>query len=505
MHCGMTASILKCRYRTAAADATTNWMGADALNENENLPSTDRQRWIALAEKALAGASFTDALISHSDDGIQIDPLLERAVDAHAFARAVPEASWAICQRVDDPDVERARAQIAEDLAQGATGLALVFEGAPNAFGYGLPNSAQTLEAVLEGVPLNRIHLRIDVHPSSRAMADWLVAILTRRRVDPAKLNVSFGIDPAATFAGTGRLRMSIAALQASMPQSLAHFFAMGVPGVLLEADGRVFHNAGATDAQELGIMLASAIAHLRLFEEARQALVYAAPHIGFALSVDQNQFLSMAKIRALRALWARVQQACSIPATPAIIHAETSFRMMAAKDAETNILRTTIACFAAAAGGADSISVLPHTIAHGLPAGFARRIARNAQLIMMRESHIDHVNDPARGSGGVEALTEGLCEAAWAEFQHIEAEGGILNSLHDGHVQARVLTSQAMRAEKIRRGERTIIGTTLYPPKTERPVETLAAERRPEPTDGIVFCQALHAMRDDQSTEAAR
>ena len=473
--------------------------------ENESFPASDRQRWVALAKKALAGASFEDALVSHSDDGIRIDPLCECSPDAQAYPRSVPTLPWAIVQRVDDPDVDRAKAQVAEDLAQGATGLALVFEGAPNAFGYGLPNSAQALEAVLEDVPLNRIHLRIDVHPSSRAMADWLVALLTRRRVDPARLNVSFGIDPAATFAGTGRLRMSIAALQASMPQSLAHFFAMGVPGVLLEADGRVFHNAGATEAQELGIMLASAVAHLRLFEEARQALVYAAPHIGFALSVDQNQFLSMAKISALRALWARVQQACSIPASPAVVHAETSYRMMAAKDPETNILRTTIACFSAAAGGADSISVLPHTIAHGLPVGFARRIARNAQLIMTRESHVDHVNDPARGSGSVEALTEGLCDAAWVEFQRIEAEGGILDSLHDGHIQARVLTSQAMRAEKLRSGERSIIGTTLYPPKAERPVETLAAERRPEPTDGIVFCQALHAMRDDLMAEAPR
>ncbi|TIV04684.1 MAG: methylmalonyl-CoA mutase, partial [Mesorhizobium sp.] len=183
-------------------------------------------------------------------------------------------------------------------------------------------------------------------------------------------------------FAGTGRLRMSIEALQASMPQSLAHFFSMGVPGVLLEADGRVFHNAGATEAQELGTMMASAVSYLRMFEEARQPLVYAAPHIGFALSVDQDQFVSMAKVRALRRLWARVQEACSIAASTANIHAETSFRMMTSADPETNILRTTIAAFAAAAGGADSISILPHTIAHGLPTGFARRVARNTQLI---------------------------------------------------------------------------------------------------------------------------
>src|SRR5690606_27027186 len=116
-------------------------------------------------------------------------------------------------------------------------------------------------------------------------------------------LKLAFGIDPAANFAGTGRLRMSLDALRASMPQSLAHFFALGVPGVLLEADGRVFHNAGATEAQELGAMLASAVSHLRMFEEARQPLVYAAPHVGFAISLDQDQFLGIAKLRALRKL----------------------------------------------------------------------------------------------------------------------------------------------------------------------------------------------------------
>lgn len=473
-------------------------MGGDAVIDKTEFPAADRTRWLSLAEKALAGASFEDTLVSHSDDAIRIEPLHERTANADASLRAVPEAPWTISQRVDDPNIERAKAQVEEDLAQGATGLSLVFEGAPNAFGYGLPGTVQALEAVLENVPLNRVHLRIDVHPSSRAMADWMVTLLTRRRVDPEKLNISFGIDPAATFAGTGRLRASIEALQASMPQSLAHFFAMGVPGVLLEADGRVFHNAGATEAQELGIMLASAVSHLRLFEEARQALIYAAPHIGFALSIDQNQFLSIAKIRALRALWARVLQACSIPASPATIHAETSFRMMTAKDPETNILRTTIACFAAAAGGADSISVLPHTVAHGLPAGFARRIARNTQLIMARESHIDLVNDPARGSGSVEALTESLCEAAWAEFQRIETEGGILPSLRDGHIQKRVNAAHAERQQSYARGERIIVGTTLYPSKIERPVETLDAARWPAPTDGLVFCEPLLPTRLD-------
>ncbi|MER8366885.1 methylmalonyl-CoA mutase subunit beta [Mesorhizobium sp. M1348] len=478
-------------------------MGAGALTQDAELPNVDRQRWLALAEKALAGGSFEEKLVSHTDDAIRIEPLYERSVTAEPVVRANPESPWIVSQRIDDPDIGRASAQALEDVAQGATGLSLVFEGAPNAFGYGLPRTAEALEGVLDGVPLNRIQIRIDAHPWSRAVADWLVAFLTKRRSDPAKLNLSFGIDPAAIFAGTGRLRMSIEALQASMPQSLAHFFSMGVPGVLLEADGRVFHNAGATEAQELGTMLASAVSYLRLFEKARQPLVYAAPHIGFALSVDQDQFVSMAKVRALRRLWARVQEACSIPPSTASIHAETSFQMMTAADPETNILRTTIAAFAAAAGGADSIAILPHTIAHGLPASFARRVARNAQLIMANEGHIDHVADPACGSGAVEALTAELCAAAWQEFQQIEAEGGVLSSLEQGHIQRRVQAASARRNAAYQAGERAIVGTTLHPSKTERPVETLAAERRPAFTEGVAVCEPLFPIRIDQSIGA--
>ncbi|MER8882816.1 methylmalonyl-CoA mutase subunit beta [Mesorhizobium sp. M0816] len=478
-------------------------MGAGALTQDAELPNADRQRWLALAEKALAGGSFEEKLVSHTDDAIRIEPLYERSVTAEPVVRANPGSPWIVSQRIDDPDIGRASAQALEDVAQGATGLSLVFEGAPNAFGYGLPRTAEALEGVLDGVPLNRIQIRIDAHPWSRAVADWLVAFLTKRRSDPAKLNLSFGIDPAAIFAGTGRLRMSIEALQASMPQSLAHFFSMGVPGVLLEADGRVFHNAGATEAQELGTMLASAVSYLRLFEKARQPLVYAAPHIGFALSVDQDQFVSTAKVRALRRLWARVQEACSIPPSTASIHAETSFRMMTAADPETNILRTTIAAFAAAAGGADSIAILPHTIAHGLPADFARRVARNAQLIMANESHIDHVADPVCGSGAVEALTAELCAAAWQEFQQIEAEGGVLTSLEQGHIQRRVQAASARRNTAYQAGERAIVGTTLHPSKTERPVETLAAERRPAFTEGVAVCEPLFPIRIDQSIGA--
>ncbi|MDP3898690.1 MAG: methylmalonyl-CoA mutase subunit beta [Mesorhizobium sp.] len=475
-----------------------------SLLATATFPDADRAHWLKLAQRAIGDADFDAALVSATDDGVRIEPLYDRVRNPKPVMRDHPDTAWTVVQRVDDPDPARANAQALDDLANGATGLSVIFEGAPNAFGYGLPATPEALARALDGISFATTHIRIDVHPSVRASVDWLTPLIGARRIDPSRLKLSLGIDPAALFAGTGRLRMSVEALQASMPQSLAHFFALGMPGVLLEADGRVYHNAGATEAQELGAMLATAVAHLRMFQEARQPLVYAAPHVGFALSVDQDQMIGMAKLRALRKLWARVQEACSIAPSAASIHAETSYRMMTAKDPETNILRATIACFAAVTGGADSISILPFTAAHGLPDGFARRVARNTQAVLGGESHIGYVADPAAGSGGVEALTDALCAKAWAEFQAIEAEGGIMASLAEGRLQARIGAARQARLAAYADGARAIVGTTLYPAGTERPISTLAAETRPMPDDGAVFCEALFPSRLDASSGAA-
>jgi methylmalonyl-CoA mutase len=190
--------------------------------------------------------------------------------------------------------------------------------------------------------------------------------------------------------------------------------------------------------------------------------------------------------------LWCEAQTACGIDAQPSPVHAETSMRMMARLDPETNILRSTIAAFAAGAGGADTICVLPHTIAHGLPDAFARRVARNTQLVLIHEAHLDHVADPAAGSGGIEHLTDRLCEAAWTEFQSIEAEGGIFDSLLKGNFQTRVADAHARRVAQLQHGERHIVGTTIYPAKEERPVSVLEKTARPSAVTGIEQCEAM-------------
>ena len=451
-------------------------------------------RWRALAAKALKGADVDTALSSRTDDGITMFANNARvASSGPLFSR--PKEGWAVIQRIDDVDVSRAAAQAKADIEGGASGLSLVFEGAESAHGYGLPAHESTLAALLDGIHLEGLAFRIEPHPHARLSAEWLADYLRKRKVK--RINLSLGIDPASIFASTGRLKMTLEALEASLPQSLSGFFAAGIPGVLLEADGRVYHNAGATEAQELGAVLSIAASHLRMFEAARQPVGQAAPFVGFALAVDQDQFVSIAKLRALRLLWQRVLELSGVKDAPrASVHVETSHRMLSRLDAETNILRSTIAVFAAATGGADSVSVLPHSAVHGLPSPSARRIARNTQLVLRDESRLGFVDDPAVGSGAVEVLTEQLCSAAWSEFQRLESEGGVLRALLAGSLQARIAHAAQSRQALFESQARSIVGTTVFPAKVERPVDVLVATKPVLQVDSSVHCEALKPIR---------
>lgn len=462
-----------------------------AIISTGSFPPIERAQWLEEARRPRnSTAGDTPTTPSYADR--HFEQLRQRGAGVNLSARA--QANWAMVQRVDDVDPRRAHHQAVEDIEGGATGLAMVFEGAPNAFGYGLPARPESLAAVLHNVNVNNIYLRVDVHPASRASVDWLIELIRRKKVDPARLSLSFGIDPAAIFAGNGSLRMSIEALQASMPPSLANFFGMGIPAVLLEADGRVVHNAGGTEAQELGVMLSSAVSCLRMFSEARQPLIYAAPHIGFALSVDHDQFPAIAKLKALRRLWAKIQETCGIPAVPAKIHVETSYRMMSAASVETNILRNTLAAAAAAAGGADTICVLPHTLPLGLAERRARRLALDAQRVLAQETHFASLADPTASTEDLDILTASFCEAAWNEFRQIQQEGGLMRSLAAGAIQKRVATARSQRLDAMRSGTSAITGLG----GSEEAVPTLAATRRETPSVGVATCEPMPPIRFD-------
>jgi methylmalonyl-CoA mutase len=218
---------------------------------------------------------------------------------------------------------------------------------------------------------------------------------------------------------------------------------------------------------------------------------------IFFRLAADADQFLTIAKFRALRKLFARVEQACGLQPEPIFISAETAWRMMTQRDPWVNVLRTTMAAFAAGLGGADSVTVLPFTAALGLPDAFARRLARNTQLILLEEANLAKVLDPAAGSGALEALTQQLCTAAWSLFQDIEAGGGAYAALENGLIQRKVAATRAERESAVARGLDPLTGTSEFPDIHELPVTVLVPATAARPASAPQRIEPFEALRD--------
>jgi methylmalonyl-CoA mutase len=250
-----------------------------------------------------------------------------------------------------------------------------------------------------------------------------------------------------------------------------------GFKAPFVVADGRVIHDAGGSEAQELAFVLACAVDNLRALESAGVALDDARGMIYARLSADADQFLTLAKFRALRLLWARIEQACGLAPKPLFIAAETAWRMLTQRDPYVNMLRATIATFSAGLGGANSLTVLPHTLALGLPDAFARRAARNTQLILIEESNLAKVSDPAAGSGGIEALTRELCEAAWTQFQAIDKAGGVFAALEQNLIQGKVAATRAAREANVAKRRDVLTGASEFPNLHEKPAEVLDAK----------------------------
>lgn len=457
------------------ADARRLWhfpTMTEDLTLAAEFPPTTQAQWRQLVEAALKGASFDKRLVSQTYDGLRVEPLYPRAVGAKPVTGRAPGAAWTLMQRVDQPDPAAANAQALQDLETGASGLALVFAGAPASRGFGLAaESADALDRALAGVMADLIPLRIETAPfAGRPVATLLTAVVERRKFDPATLAIDFGLDPVGDRARAGTSPLPWAELSqragGTAKQLAAQGFAMAR---FMRADGRAVHEAAGSEAQELAFVLATGVAYLRLLQAAGFSLDEARRRISFMLAADADEFLNLAKFRALRKLWARVEEACGLTPMPASVAAETAWRMMTRHDPYVNMLRTTVAITAAGLGLADSITALPHTAALGLPDAFARRVARNMQLVLLEESNLAKVADPAAGSGAIEDLTGKLCAAAWSQFQAIEAAGGIWTALEKGLVQDKIAAVRAEREKSIARRREPLTGTSDYPNLSEK------------------------------------
>jgi methylmalonyl-CoA mutase len=448
-------------------------------------PPADETRWRKLVEGVLKGKSF-ETLVSKTYDDIAIAPLYRRLREEAPRAIRSSPRPWSIVQRIDNPDPLEANKQALNDLENGASGLQLVFAGSTGDYGFALGDASdETVAQVLDGVFLETgIHIEVDLSATTRDAAATIAQLVERRAIDPALTNIVFGLNPLGGVA-RGKIEADEwPALAPTFAQYVRNLADRGFTKTLCVADARLVHAAGGSEVQELAFAIASGVAYLRALEAGGFEIDATRRMVSFRLACDADQFCGIAKFRALRRLWARVEQACGVAPNPLHLHAETAWRMMTRADSHVNLLRATMAVFSAALGGADSISVLPFTQALGLPDAAARRLARNTQLVLLEESNLDKVNDPAAGSGGYEALTSEFCDRAWDLFQQIERDGGLAKALASGSFQSRVAETGARRRERVARRLDPLTGASEFPMLEEVPVAVLKPLPLSSPTE---------------------
>ncbi|MEZ5825626.1 MAG: methylmalonyl-CoA mutase family protein [Geminicoccaceae bacterium] len=449
----------------------------------------DEGQWLSLVEKVLKGKDFEAALVSRTADGIPVRPLygdadrpsnlaVSAGVWPYTRGSAGPDeaAGWDIRQICAAPLPADAGTAMAEDLAGGCTSIELRIDRERRISG-DLPDgivlaSASDLAAVLGGDRRVETRIAFDAGP--------FFAETARMAGELGLADVDLGADPLTAVA-LGDMAVDGAAASAV---ELARTAPEGWR--VMRAGGVAWHAAGASDGEELAAVIATGIAYMRALVESGMTAERAARQIGLRLAVDTDIFSCIAKLRAARRLWAQVLRSCGVGNAPVEVEAITASRMLTRRDAWTNLLRTTVATFAAICGGARVIGVLPHDWSLGYSSAKARRLARNIQIILMEESQLHRVVDPAGGAFAIESLTDALAEKAWEGVQRIEASGGMEKAIVEGSVQERIASTFAARLARIATNREPVIGVSRFPlldeiaPET-RPLDESALPR-PEP-----------------------
>ncbi len=466
----------------------------DMMPLSDRFMDASEADWLSAVEKALKGGGI-ERITRRTRDGITIRPLYREVdfpnaetprgqVGSSPYLRggaAEPDAHlpWDIRQRFSHPSPAQTQAEILRDLERGVSSVELAVE-CSGARGVQLVDLAG-FETALAGIRPDIATIALDpCGAGSGASVAALLGLWAQAQGGSENAKLAFNIDPLSALARTGKLGgglESVFAKTAALTRALSETFPLAK---VLRSDARNVHEAGGTEAQELGALMAHAVDTLRRLEAAGLSREAAAPRILFTLSVDANYGIGITKLRAARRLWARVQEALGIAPAPMHLQAVSSARMLTRYDAWTNMLRGTAACFAGAVGGADVVTVQPFNAALGLPEELSRRIARNTHIIAMEESGLGRVADPSGGAWFSETLAEDMAQAAWAEFQTIEAEGGFAESLMSGSIQARITEARAKLEKDVARRKVPVTGVSEFPLLNEVAAPVADAEPKP-------------------------
>lgn len=427
-------------------------------------------------------------------DGIGISPLGTPDLVADVPDPLRPPArgnGWDVRALLADPDAKASNAAALTDLENGVTSL-WVQVGSPGI-------DVADLPTVLQGVLLDAAPVVLDA-PSDPIGAAKAFADLAQGQTLAAGTNL--GVDPVgAQLRGFGTLPEASSSTTEVVGEAAQIARELGCRA--LAVDGAAVHDLGASDVQELGYVLALGADYLRALETAGVSVDGAAGLIEFRLAASDEQFVTIAKLRSVRRMWARMLElsGASVDHRTMSLHAVTSRPMMTKYDPWVNMLRTCVAAFAAGVGGADTVTVLPFDARLGLADALARRVARNTSTLLVEESHVAKVADPAGGAFAVEKLTDDLAVAGWEELGRIESAGGLIDALQDGSLRSRIDEVVAERDRQIATRKRPLTGLTEFPNLHE----TLPARQQPPISEGAPgparvrpYGEPFEAFRDE-------
>jgi methylmalonyl-CoA mutase len=417
-------------------------------------PKVGVAEWRAQVDKELAGASFDKTLVHTTPEGLAIQPLYTEATAESGVPGAAPftrgsqaaPPSFAICMRHDAVDAEALTA----DLDGGADALWLQLGPPPD------------LEALLARVDVRRLQLVVEGSSPSHAL-QALLAAAAAKSVPAGELRFVLASDPLAAVA-RGRESDSVAAALGELVKCAleVHERCPHAQGALVST--LPYHEAGADAADELAIALATGVAYLRALTDGGLDVRAAAKQLAVQISVGRDTFGELAKLRALRLVWHKLFAAAGASDVPlARLHAVASARTLSERDPWVNLLRVSTEVFAAILGDADLVTPAAFDEALGAPSDLGRRVARNTGLVLRAESHLGRVVDPAGGSYYLETLTDQLARQAWTRFRAIEAEGGIVRSLSEGKLQARLAAGWHKWSDGLAKRKEALTGVSVF------------------------------------------
>ncbi len=450
-------------------------------------PTPNRADWQRLVAKVLRSddpEAATASLVTRTLDDIDIEPLyLAADTDPDTgypglppFIRGGSESGvrggWDVRQWHAHPEPAVAHDNVMTDLQGGVTSLWL-------GLGEGMI-PVDSLAVVLSQVHLDLAAVALDPGRDFAAAATSFLGLVAELDVASTAVRANLGADPLGLEARTGEPGDLDAAVD--LARQCADQFSQVRA---LVVDALPYHESGATDAEEIGCTLAAGVAYLRALNAAGLSAEDAFGQLEFRYGATADQFATIAKFRAARRLWSRIADECGVtsPAGGQRQHGVSSRTMLTVRDPWNNILRGTIACFAAGVGGADAVTVLPLDEPIGHSDRLSHRIARNTHAVLVEESHVAAVIDPAGGSWYVESLTDQLADRGWQWFREIERAGGLRDALRSGLVAQRVGRSRAARIDRLARGDEVITGVSVFPLFGEKLLERPPRESH-EPDD---------------------